>query len=311
MTTPIIAVFAGGTSAEREVSTGSGAACAAALSCSFTTRLFSVTADALPEGYDPSVHVVFSTLHGTFGEDGGMQRLLDGVGGAYAGCGASASALTMDKSLTKSTVSARGVPVVQGIEFGAETKPSADEVNRRLGGRVVLKPNGEGSSVGLTLADDPETLAAALASISSGRWIAERRIVGRELSVGVLKAKAMGIVEIRPKSGVYDYASKYTTGMTEYLAPAPLDEALTKRVRSYAEVAFEACGCRDYARVDFMLSSENEPFLLEINTLPGMKEMSLLPKSARCAGLDFTALVREMVSPAVERFRLAAAARHP
>ena len=137
MTTPIIAVFAGGTSAEREVSTGSGAACAAALSRSFTTRLFSVTADALPVGYDPSVHVVFSTLHGTFGEDGGMQRLLDGVGGAYAGCGASASALTMDKSLTKSTVSARGVPVVQGIEFGAETKPSADEVNRRLGGRVV------------------------------------------------------------------------------------------------------------------------------------------------------------------------------
>ncbi len=311
MNNPIVAVFAGGTSSEKEVSSASGAACALALCRSFTTRLFAVTSDALPEGYDPAVHVVFSTLHGTFGEDGGMQRLLDAVGGSYAGCDAAASALTMDKTLTKKTVAARGVPVVQGVEFGAEAKPQPGELAKLLGPRVVIKPNNEGSSVGLTLADDPESLSAALGTVTSGRWIAERRIIGREISVGVLKGKAMGIVEVRPKSGVYDYASKYTKGMTEYLAPAPLDEALAKRIRSFAEVAFEACGCRDYARVDFMISDENEPFLLEINTLPGMKETSLLPMSARCAGLDFTALVREMVSPAVERFRLAAAARRP
>ena len=311
MTSPIIAVFAGGVSAEKEVSSASGAACAIALARSFTTRLFPIVAEALPVGYDPARHVVFSTLHGTFGEDGAMQRLLDAAGGVYAGCDAAASALTMDKALTKKTVSEKGVPVVVGIEFDFESKPKASDVVKRLGPRVVVKPNGEGSSVGLSLADGEESIASALSSITGGRWIVERRIIGRELSVGVLRGRALGIVEVRPKSGVYDYASKYTKGMTEYFAPAPIDDGLAARVRLAAETSFAACGCRDYARADFMVSEEGEPFLLEINTLPGMKETSLLPMSARCAGLDFTALVREMVSPAVERFRLSAAARRP
>lgn len=311
MTLPVVAVFAGGTSSEKEVSTGSGAACALALARSFTTRLFPVVADALPDGYDPARHVVFSTLHGTFGEDGGMQRLLDAAGGAYAGCDAASSALTMDKALTKRTVAGHGVPVVDGIAFDAASKPAAAEVAERLGTSVVVKPNSEGSSVGLHLVGDRAGLEAALGSITAGRWIAERRIEGRELSVGILRGRALGIVEIRPKSGVYDYASKYTKGSTEYLAPAPLDEALATAVRSAAETAFAACGCRDYARVDFMVSREGDPFLLEINTLPGMKETSLLPMCARCAGLDFAALVREMVLPAVERFRLGNASRRP
>jgi D-alanine-D-alanine ligase len=117
----------------------------------------------------------------------------------------------------------------------------------------------------------------------------------------------MGVVEIRPKSGVYDNASKYTKGLTEYLAPAPLDDALTAKVQQVATDAFAACGCRDYARVDFILTANNTLYLLEINTLPGMKETSLLPMSARCAGLDFTALVRELVMPAVQRFATRAA----
>jgi D-alanine-D-alanine ligase len=113
----------------------------------------------------------------------------------------------------------------------------------------------------------------------------------------------MGVVEIRPRSGVYDYTSKYTKGLTEYLAPAPLAAAETAMVRQAAATAFAACGCRDYARVDFILTAAEGPCLLEINTLPGMKETSLLPMSARCVGLDFTALVREMVTPAIARFR--------
>ncbi|MGA2017916.1 MAG: D-alanine--D-alanine ligase [Opitutaceae bacterium] len=311
MSAPVVAVFAGGTSAEREVSVGSGRACALALARSFTTRLFSIAADALPEGYDPARHVVFSTLHGTFGEDGGMQSLLDGAGGAYAGSDAASSALTMDKTLTKETVSARGVRVSDGICFDAEARPSAQEVARRLGVRVVVKPNNQGSSVGLSIVGDMRGLESALGAAASGRWIVERRLDGRELSVGVLGGSAMGIVEIRPASGVYDYASKYTKGMTEYLAPAPLDGATCEAVRGAAETAFSACGCRDYARVDFILDASGDPFLLEINTLPGMKGTSLLPMSARCAGLDFTALVREMVSPAVERFRSSTASRRP
>ena len=308
MTTPTIAVFAGGTSAEREVSLGSGRACAIALARTFPTRLFQIDGNALPAGLDAARYVVFSTLHGTFGEDGGMQSLLDAAGVAYAGCDAASSALTMDKTRTKQVAAARGVPVVPGIRFDAAAKPKVDDVIAQLGEKLVVKPNGEGSSVGLGLIENRADLVAKLDSITQGGWLVERRIFGQELSVGVLRGRAMGIVEIRPKSGVYDYTSKYTKGMTEYLAPAPLPADTAKAVQVAAETAFAACGCRDYARVDFMLSEQNGFYLLEINTLPGMKETSLLPMSARCAGLDFTALVKELVSPALQRFQAAAPA---
>jgi len=303
---PIIAVFAGGISSEREVSLGSGAAAAVALARTFPTQLFTINADALPAGLDPKRHVVFSTLHGTFGEDGGMQRLLDAAGVTYAGCDAAGSALTMDKAATKAAAAARGVAVAKGLTFSTANKPTADEVVAALGEQVVVKPNDQGSSVGLTVATDRSILAQALAGITEGNWLIEQRLVGRELSVGVLNGKAMGVVEIRPKSGVYDFASKYTKGATAYFAPAPLTEAMTLAAQKAAETAYAACGCRDYSRVDFILCEQNVNnilYLLEINTLPGMKETSLLPMSARCAGLDFTALVRELVSPALQRFR--------
>ena len=302
---PIIAVFAGGTSSEREVSLGSGAACASALARSFPTRLFQIDDESLPTELDPAKHVVFSTLHGTFGEDGGMQRLLDAAGVTYAGCDALSSALTMDKTLTKQAAATRGVQIAKGIVFAASKKPSPDQVIAELGAEVVLKPNDQGSSVGLRMIATQAELIEGLASASSGNWLVEQRIVGRELSVGVIGGRAKGVVEIRPKSGVYDYTSKYTKGLTEYFAPAPLDEKTMREVQLAAEAAFAACGCRDYARVDFILSDRSGLFLLEINTLPGMKETSLLPMSARCAGLDFSALVRELVTPALGRFRAA------
>jgi len=304
---PIIAVLAGGTSSEREVSLGSGRACALALARSFPTRLFEVNASEIPLGIDPRAHVVFSTLHGTFGEDGGMQRLLDAAGIHYAGCDASSSMLTMDKSQTKAAVSAQGVRVAPGLTFSAELKPKVDEVIQQLGEKLVIKPNNEGSSVGLAMVATRTELAAKLDSITTGSWLVEQRIAGREFSIGVLRGKAMGVVEIRPKSGVYDFTSKYTKGLTEYFAPAPLEPALTAAAQHAAETAFAACGCRDYARIDFMLSTARDFCLLEINTLPGMKETSLLPMSARCAGLDFSTLVRELVTPACERFQAATA----
>jgi D-alanine-D-alanine ligase len=306
---PIIAVLAGGTSAEREVSLGSGRASALALARTFPTRLFEVDAEAIPAGVDAGRHVVFSTLHGTFGEDGGMQALLDAAGVHYAGCDAASSRLTMDKTRTKERVAARGVRVAPGRHFSAAAKPSADEIVAQLGERVVVKPNAEGSSVGLALPEDRAALVAKLAAITSGDWLIEKRLTGRELSVGVLHGRAMGVVEIRPKSGVYDFTSKYTKGMTEYFAPAPLAAAATAEVRAAAETAFAACGCRDYARVDFILSPEDGACMLEINTLPGMKETSLLPMSAGCLGMDFTALVRALVAPAIERFQAAGGCR--
>ncbi len=318
MSEPVMAVFAGGTSAEREVSLGSGLACAVALARNFSTRLLVVDADAVPDGIDPKNHVVFSTLHGTFGEDGGMQRLLEKAGVVYAGCGVESSAVTMDKAATKAAAEKVGIRVIPGMMFSVEPlaharsyeverQPGVEEVVKRFGEKVVLKPNDQGSSVGLKIVGTRAELEEGLAAIREGSWLVEQRVFGRELAVGVLNGRAMGIVEIRPKSGVYDYESKYTKGRTEYLAPAPLGEKLTAEIRAAAARAFAACGCRDYARVDFMIGANEEFYLLEINTLPGMKEMSLLPMSARCEGLDFTGLVREMVRPALERFHAAAA----
>lgn len=312
---PRITVLAGGVSAEREVSLGSGAAAALALARHWPTRLVDVTAAALPPGLDPARDVVFSTLHGTFGEDGGMQRLLDEAGVIYAGCDAAGSELTMNKAATKRAAAGAGVRVAPDRLFTVSSggsRPTASELISTLGAEnLVIKPNAEGSSVGLALPENRAALEATLAGLAPGAWLAEPRLVGRELSVGVIGGRALGVVEIRPRSGVYDFASKYTKGATEYLAPAPLDEAATEAVRMAAERAFAACGCRDYARVDFILISSSEFYLLEINTLPGMKETSLLPMSARCAGLDFTALVRELAGSAVRRFQETRLSAHP
>jgi D-alanine-D-alanine ligase len=302
MTRPTVVVLAGGVSAERQVSLSSGQACAMALSRSYPTRLCEVAVDTLPTDLDGQREVVFSTLHGTFGEDGGMPRLLEGVGVNYAGCGIDCSALLMDKSRTKKVMKEHGLEGPREWLVTANELPSTDAILEKLGNRLIVKPNAEGSSVGLSLIDSRDDLSKALDQISSGQWLIEERIVGREFSVGVLSGEVMGVVEIRPKSGVYDYESKYTKGMTEYFAPAPIEAKLTARLKELSALCYECCGCRDYARVDFMMSESGEVYLLEINTLPGMKETSLLPMSARCAGLDFTALVREMVAPALQRF---------
>jgi len=305
---PIIAVLCGGTSSESEVSLGSGKAVALAMTFAYPTEKIALKDEAVPAGLDPRRHVVCSTLHGTFGEDGGMQRLLDAAGIGYAGCDAKGSDLCFDKWRTRQTVTAADVQVAPGCLFNATDKPSAAAVVREYGEQVVLKPNRQGSSVGLQILSTRAGLEVALAGLRKGEWILEKRIIGREFTIGLLRGRAMGVVEIVPQSGVFDFTSKYTKGLTEYYAPASIPDELAAEMRTAAEAAFAACGCRDYARIDFMLSAEGEFYLLEINTLPGMKETSLLPMSARCVGLDFNALCREMVGPAVERFHLAQSA---
>lgn len=305
---PILAVFAGGTSSERQISLDSGRASASALARHFPVRFFSIDDDALPPDLDPSLHIVFSTLHGGFGEGGGMQTLLENADVIFAGCDAASSALTMDKARTKAAASAAGVLVAPELVFNASSPPTPTQLVAALGPDIVIKPNDQGSSVGLVLASGLSEIAAGLASLAPGSWIAETRLRGRELSVGILRGQALGVVEIRPKSGVYDFTSKYTQGATEYLAPAPLDSPATELVRRTAERAFASCSCRDYARVDFFLCPDGL-YLLEINTLPGMKEMSLLPTSARCFGLDFDSLVQALVAPALERFHAGSSAQ--
>jgi D-alanine-D-alanine ligase len=301
MTQPIVSVFRGGTSRERDVSLGSGAAALAAFAKSRPVIDRIIDRQELPADFNPGREVVFSTLHGTFGEDGHMQRLLEAAGAAYTGCDAVSSALCFDKQATKERVSRAGVRTARGLSFSASARPETDEIVAKLGASVVFKPRAEGSSVGLRFAEGPSEIAAALAELHETDWLCEERIIGRELTVGMLGGKSLGIVEIRPKSGRFDFESKYTKGLTEYLCPADLSPTEASGVRAAAEAAFAACSCRDYARIDFILPADAQPCLLEINTLPGLKETSLLPMSARACGHDFPGLLEAMLAPALAR----------
>lgn len=299
---PIVAVVCGGTSAEREVSLGSGLAVAEAFESLYEVKRFELSEESLPLQLDKKRHVVFSTLHGTFGEDGAFQTLMEKEGIEYAGCDAQSSQLTFDKVNTKAVLRDEGVPVADQIAFHRSAPPDPAEAIEKLGSAVVLKPVRQGSSIGLAFANSARELELLLSNLEFDDWMLETMVVGKELSVGVLDGKATEIVEIRPKSGQYDYTSKYTKGMTEFLAPAPLSRELELKIKEVVERTFQACGCRDYARVDLMLSQSDSPFVLEVNTLPGMKETSLLPMSAAAAGINFKALLKKLVEPAFLRF---------
>ncbi len=302
MSIPIIAVFAGGVSREKAISERSAAFVTEALLRTFPVEVFDVRSESVPAGVSRRRHVVFSTLHGTFGEDGGMQELLDAEGLVYAGSDAESSRLCMDKEATKRRVKEAGVRVVDGVCFPADSVPPSDELAGRLGRRMVLKPNGEGSSIGLRFVEAGAELESELARLEPGTWLVEERIEGTELTVGVLEGRAMGVVEIRPRSGLYDYESKYTKGRTEYRVPADIPEAAADELRQAAETAFAVCGCRDFARIDFIRGRDGRLYFLEINTLPGLTDTSLLPMSASCEDLSFPELARRLILPAVERF---------
>lgn len=302
MNSPTIALFRGGVSLERDVSLDSGRAAYEALSAQFErVEDFVIERREVPAQVSGETHVVFSTLHGIFGEDGGMQELLQQRSIEFAGCDATSSAFCFNKLRTKQKVAAAGVPVAPGVLVRVEDASRAATILKELGSAVVVKPNCQGSSVGLTFATDEATLAVAIAAAGDDGSLVEKQIVGREVTVGVLDGEPMGVVEIVPKSGRFDYASKYTKGFTTYLAPAPLSASTTEQLRNHARVAFEVCGCRDFARVDFMIEERGGPVFLEINTLPGLKETSLLPMSAQCEGLDFSALLLRMITPAIKR----------
>lgn len=293
-----IIVLCGGRSAEREVSLRSGAAVARALPGS---RLVSLEDDALPGWLDPARHVVLPMLHGGWGEGGGLQAALEARGVAFAGSAAEASRLCMDKVATKARLRSAGLPVADEVAFSADQPPAVAELAARLGPAIFVKPVDQGSSVGLHHAEDAQALARILGSLGPGRWMAEPRLVGRELTVGLLDGRALGVVEILATAGVYDYHSKYAPGGSRHLAPAPLPPPVAAAIRAAAEAAFAACGCRDFARVDVILSPSGAFHILEVNTLPGMTETSLLPDCASCQGLSYAELAARMVRGAMLR----------
>ena len=293
-----VTVMLGGPSAEREVSLRSGAAVAQALrSLGHDVRELDPKDEAwaLP----PGTEVVFLALHGTYGEDGTVQQRLEELGVPYTGCGPEASRIGFDKSLTKQRCLAAGIPTAR---FALIDSPGA---NWPMGWNppVVLKPVRQGSSVGLQfverVADWSKCLAEALRF--DDRVLMEERIAGRETTVGVLGGEPLPIVEVRPQTGVYDYQTKYTAGASEYLCPAPFDEETTGRIQAAGLGAFKAIGGRDYGRVDVMVRANGEPVVLEVNTLPGMTETSLLPKAAAAAGIGYGELCQRMLDLALNR----------
>ncbi|MGB0334686.1 MAG: D-alanine--D-alanine ligase family protein [Opitutales bacterium] len=299
---PKITVLYGGVGPEREVSLQSGEAIADALAASYDVERIRLDSEELPASLAGGESLVFPALHGRFGEDGRLQELMEAEGIIYCGSDSAASRLCMDKAATKRMAADLGIRVPEGIRFDGTQAPLADDVIGQLGESLVVKPADQGSSVGLHFAEHRSALGVALSTIRSGQWLIEQRIRGRELTVGILKGAAMGIVEIVSGSGVYDYKAKYTPGSTSYRYPADLESAVEAEIKDAAEQVFEACGCRDFARIDFLLDGK-KAYFLEVNTLPGLTATSLLPKSASCIGFDFEGLAAGLVDPAMQRFK--------
>ncbi len=235
--------------------------------------------------------VVFLALHGGKGEDGTIQALLDMVGVRYTGSGHLASALAMDKDLSKRLFRAAGVGTAEWIMTGPAfgPAPTEDEVGRELGWPVIVKPSREGSTVGLTLVREPAGLAAAVeeAARHDSEVMIERYIPGRELTVAVVGERALPVGEIFPKHEIYDYECKYTVGMAHEQFPAELTSECAAEAQRQALAAFRALKLGGYARIDFRMTEAGELYCLEANTLPGMTPTSLVPQAAAAAGVSF------------------------
>jgi D-alanine-D-alanine ligase len=247
----------------------------------------------------PKTEVVFLALHGTYGEDGTVQRRLDELGALYTGCDAEGSRIAFDKVLAKQRCVEAGVPTAKFLVLNSENAPLPKGWQPPL----VVKPVRQGSSVGLQFVEHAEDWQMALAEALKfdSEVLIEEKIVGRETTVGILGGEPLPVVEVRPKVGGYDYKNKYTAGRTEYFCPADFDSVMTKRIQATALGAFQAIGGRDYARVDVMVRAGGEPVVLEVNTLPGMTETSLLPKAAAAMGLNYAQLCQRMVDLALKR----------
>jgi D-alanine-D-alanine ligase len=299
-----VAVLMGGPSAEHEVSLKSGQAAAAALrraGMMVSQVEFQDETPKLPAGTD----VVFLALHGKYGEDGTIQRWLEQRGMIYTGSGVEASARAFDKASAKVAFLAAGIPTPKSVVVERDVRPLKD-----LALPVVVKPARQGSSVGIKIVKDRAQLMPAVehAWRFDDRLIVEQFVAGRELTVGVLDGLPLPVVEIRTHREYFDFEAKYTDGGAEEIVPAPLDAATTVRAQDLALQAHECLGCRDFSRTDIILSEDGAMHVLEVNTLPGLTEASLLPKAAAAAGLSMEALCTRMVELALARRAVAVAA---
>lgn len=298
-----IAVLMGGPGSEREVSHKSGEGVVEALR--------SLGADALPVLVDdanfavpPETEIAFNVIHGTFGEDGQLQRILEARGLPYTGEGVAGSELAIDKIATKRRFQACGVPTAAFEVIEANGQPT-----RSL--PFVIKAPREGSSVGVYVVKDAAKLGSSLAEAAkfSAELLIEDFVDGRELTVGIVGDDVLPVIEIRPKKAgeFYDFANKYNflapqAAGADHLCPAPLDEKTTQLVQTAALAAHKALGLEVYSRVDVLLARDGAPFVLEINTIPGMTPVSLLPEAAKVAGISYPELCRRIIELSLARF---------
>jgi D-alanine-D-alanine ligase len=293
-----IGVLVGGLSSEREVSLASGAAVMRALGeKGYHPVAVDVGRDVAEHIRRHGIEAAFIALHGRFGEDGAIQGLLEVMGIPYTGSGILASALGMNKTVSKQVFRSQGLLVGPYEILYAGDAAGAGGVVSQLRFPVVVKPHAEGSSVGVSLVFKKEDVAPAveLAFRYGSEILIEKFISGREVQVGILGDRALGAIEIVPKRAFYDYEAKYEKGMSDHFFPARIPEAVYERALEAGLAAHRALGCRGYSRVDFIIDEAGAPYILEVNTLPGMTATSLLPEIAKGVGISFPDLVEEIL----------------
>jgi D-alanine-D-alanine ligase len=300
-----IAVLMGGLSAEREISLRSGQAVYQALvRRGYQVVAIDAAADVTEALQAQKIQMVFLALHGRGGEDGSMQGLLEVLHLPYTGSGIRASAVAMHKAVTKTLLAAHGIPVPPGVTVPASKPLPACPASVKF--PLVIKPVSEGSTIGVSIIRRASEWQSALrrAYAYDREALAERYIPGRELTVSVLDGEALPAVEIRTKRGFYDFTAKYTKGQSEYLCPAPLSPVIARRVKALSVRTYRILGCDGAARVDFRLTPAGRPYVLEVNTIPGMTEVSLLPMAAAKAGLEYDQLTERILGSAMRRAEL-------
>ncbi|NQT22936.1 MAG: D-alanine--D-alanine ligase [Candidatus Omnitrophica bacterium] len=298
-----IGVLAGGTSSEREISLESGKAVYKALKdAGFNVLFLDIRDDAERILKTSKINVAFIALHGRFGEDGTVQAILEKLSIPYTGSDPRSSRLAMDKILSKKLFIKHKLPVPDYITLD-EKQVLPTQMHKQLGMPLVFKPHNEGSSIGLSVVRRKTDIAKALklALQYSNKIIVEKFIKGREVTVGIFDDKPLPVIEILPEHGLYDYSAKYIDKKTSYEIPAKIDKKSYDRAQRLATSAHNACGCKDFSRVDMRMSESGNLYVLEVNTIPGLTERSLLPKAARAAGIDFKQLCIRLVNRALDR----------
>lgn len=304
-----IIVVMGGTSTEAEISRQTGTAILKALQ----SKGYNAEGMELhPQTFAREIAaakpaIVFNALHGKYGEDGLIQGTLDMLGIPYTGSGVLAAAITMDKAASKRVFIAEGISTPKAhsyYRFENEQRNLAAEIEHEFGLPVVVKASSQGSSIGVYIVEQSADLASALTDAFKydNEVIVEQFIRGKELTVAVWgnekKQEAFPIIEITTTSGRYDYKSKYTKGASTHIIPARVSAEKTKEIQALAVKTFRACGCRGVARVDMMLSEDGTPYVIEVNSVPGMTELSLVPDAGRAMGVEFPDLCAHLLEMA-------------